>query len=150
MRPMVSWRERERKRDDVVVAFDDVEFFEWAKTKKKSALWFCPDLSQAFLLQRAINKTMQKSGSNNAVLIYLQENLLTNHQFLGFVSSNVMTDNFLTGFCLHSFAVYHNDSYNNTIVTCLMTSRQHILSVMQDRLLQLIQVHQKLNGKSVH
>ncbi len=56
------------------------------------------------------------------------------------------SDNSLYGFCLHSFAVFHCDVNGNTIVTCLVTARHHILSNMQDHLLQLIQLNQKKFG----
>jgi hypothetical protein len=48
----------------------------------------------------------------------------------------------LTSFHIHSFVVFHTDLQKNTIVTCILTSRNHIMSNMQDCLLQLIQLIQ--------
>ncbi len=48
----------------------------------------------------------------------------------------------LTSFNIHSFVVFHTDLQKNTIVTCTLTSRNHILSNMQNQLLQLMQLIQ--------
>ncbi len=45
----------------------------------------------------------------------------------------------LTSFHIHSFVVFHTDLQKNAIVTCILTSRNHIMSNMQDQLLQLVQ-----------
>jgi primosomal replication protein N len=62
-------------------------------------------------------------------------------QFLGFVSSH-RTGNVLNSFHIHSFAVFYTDKKEGTIVTCILTSRVYILSNMQDRVLQLMQLIQ--------
>jgi hypothetical protein len=43
---------------------------------------------------------------------------------------------------VHSFVTFYTDSKKKTAVTCMLTSRHHILSNMQDRLLQLVQLIQ--------
>jgi hypothetical protein len=48
----------------------------------------------------------------------------------------------LTSFHIHSLLVFHTDLQKNTIVTCILTSRNHILSNMQDQLLQLMKLIQ--------
>ncbi len=48
----------------------------------------------------------------------------------------------LTSFHIHSFVVFHTDLQKNTIVTFTLTSRNHMMSNMQDQLLQLMQVIQ--------
>ena len=48
------------------------------------------------------------------------------------------TGNVLKYFHIHSFAVFYTNKWNCTIVTCILTSRVHILSNMQDRVLQLM------------
>ncbi len=48
----------------------------------------------------------------------------------------------LTSFHIHSFFVFHSDLQKNTIVTCILTSRNHIMSNMQNRLLQYMQLIQ--------
>jgi hypothetical protein len=40
---------------------DDIEFFEWTCTNKYGHLWYCPDISQSPILQRAIKKAIKKS-----------------------------------------------------------------------------------------
>ena len=40
---------------------DDIEFFEWTRTNKNGHLWYCPDISQSPILQRAIKKAIKKS-----------------------------------------------------------------------------------------
>jgi hypothetical protein len=63
------------------------------------------------------------------------------HQFVGFVSSHKM-GTLLTSFHIHSFVVFHTDLQKNTIVTCILTEQNHILSKMQDCLLQIMQLIQ--------
>jgi hypothetical protein len=48
----------------------------------------------------------------------------------------------LTSFHIHSLLVFHSDLQKNTIVTCILTEQNHILSNMQDRLLQIMQLIQ--------
>ncbi len=43
---------------------------------------------------------------------------------------------------IHSLVVFHTDLQKNTIVTCILTARNHIMSNMQDRLLQIMQLIQ--------
>jgi hypothetical protein len=61
--------------------------------------------------------------------------------FVGFVSSHT-TGKLVDAFHLHSFAVFHTTKGKETIVTCILTARNHILSNMQDRVLQLMQLIQ--------
>ena len=63
------------------------------------------------------------------------------NQFVGFVSSHT-TGKIIDTFHLHSFAVFHTINGKDTIVTCILTARNHILSNMQDRILQLMQLIQ--------
>ncbi len=41
---------------------DDIEFFEWTHTNKYGHFWYCPDISQSPILQRAIEKAIKKVG----------------------------------------------------------------------------------------
>jgi len=62
---------------------------------------------------------------------------------MGFVASHVKDKNYPTSFHPSAFVIYRTDtSYNNIVVVLTMTSRHHILSNMQDRLLQLVQIIQ--------
>jgi hypothetical protein len=69
-----------------------------------------------------------------------------NH-FVGFVSSHKKST-LLTSFHIHSFVVFRTDLQKNTIVTCILTSWNHIMSNMQDCLLQLMQLVQYCNVSS--
>jgi hypothetical protein len=59
-------------------------------------------------------------------------------QFVGFMSLH-RTFNIDTCFHIHSFVVFHMLK-NDTIITCMLTARDHILSNMQDRILQIMQL----------
>jgi hypothetical protein len=61
------------------------------------------------------------------------------NQFNGFVSSH-KKGNVLVSFHIHSFAVFHSEEVPSTIVTCLLTARNHILLNMQDQILQVVQL----------
>ena len=65
-------------------------------------------------------------------------------QFVGFVSSHT-TGKIVDAFHLHRFAVFHTTKGKDTIITCILTARNHILSNMQDRILQVMQLIQYQN-----
>jgi hypothetical protein len=48
----------------------------------------------------------------------------------------------LASFHIHSLLVFHTDLQKNAIVTCILTEQNHILSNMQDRLHQIMQLIQ--------
>ena len=48
----------------------------------------------------------------------------------------------LVSFHIHSFAVFYTEEGPATIVTCFLTARNHILSNMQDQILQIVQLIQ--------
>jgi hypothetical protein len=128
----------------VVTECNDIEFVEWTKTIKHASFWYSEDIAKSEILQRSITKAINKSCHHDANLSYLNQPAINKqHQFVGFVSSHT-SNNSISGFYLHSFAVLHCDVNDNTIVTCLVTARHHILSNTQDRLLQLIQLNQKM------
>jgi hypothetical protein len=131
---------------NVVTECDDIKFVEWTKTNKHASFCYSEDIAKSEILQRSITKAIKKSCHHNADLSYLNQPAINKqHQFVGFVSAHT-SDNSLSGFCLHSFALFHCDENGNRIVTCLVTARHHILSNMQDRLLLLIQLNQKKFG----
>ncbi len=61
-------------------------------------------------------------------------------QFVGFVTSH-RTLNIVTCFHILSFVVFHTLN-DDTIVTCMLTARGHILSNMQDPILHIMQLIQ--------
>jgi hypothetical protein len=69
------------------------------------------------------------------------------NQFVGFVSSQ-KKGTLLTSFHIHSFVVFHTDLQKNTIVTCILTSQNHMMSNMQDQLLQRVQLIQYCHASS--
>ena len=48
----------------------------------------------------------------------------------------------------YSLVVFHTDLQKNTIVTCILTSQNHMMSNMQDWLLQLVQLIQYHHASS--
>jgi hypothetical protein len=116
------------------------------QTNKHASFWYSEEIGNSEILQQSITKAIKKPCHNDAHLLYLKQPAINEqHQFVGFVSAHT-SGNSLSGFFLHSFAVFHCDANGNTIVTCLLMARQHILSNMQDRLLQLIQLNQEMVG----
>jgi hypothetical protein len=131
----------------VTFSIDDIELQDWAVNNKFARLWYCPDLCKCSILKIAIEKDIHKSPHD-----VQQRHLFPDKddgqeiQFLVCVSSH-RTGNVLNSFHIHSFAVFYTDKKEGTIVTCILTSRNHILSNMQDRILQLMQLIQfRSNG----
>jgi hypothetical protein len=90
------------------------------------------------VVERAIEKLPHYDLAGN---LFNVDHGIHKHQFVGFVSFYTHF-NVLTSFHLHSFATFYMDSDSNTVVTCSMTIRYHILSNMQDQLIQLLQLMQ--------
>ncbi len=124
---------------------DDIEFFEWTCTNKYGHLWYCPDISQSPILQRAIKKAMRicwNYDTQSSLFAIESEGLEQRcNQFVGFVTSH-KKGNVMVSFHIHSFAVFYTEEEPATIVTCLLTARNHILSNMQDQILQIVQLIQ--------
>jgi hypothetical protein len=121
---------------------DDIELVDWTTTNKFARLWFCEDIHHSSILKLAIKKAIQKSNDGNiSSKLFEDDSNDEKNQFVGFVSSH-KKGTLLTSFHIHSFVVFHTDLQRNTIVTCILTSRNHILSNIQDQLLQLMQLIQ--------
>jgi hypothetical protein len=88
--------------------------------------------------KRAIKKLPHYDLAGN---LFNVDHGIHKHQFVGFISSYTWF-NVLTSFHLHSFVTFYKDSDSNTVVTCSLTTRHHILSNMQDCLIQLLQLMQ--------
>jgi hypothetical protein len=133
----------------VVHRHDDIEFFDWANGNASHSLWFCNDIFQSPGLRTAILKAIKKSShSHIGPTFFEQEDVNLKYHFMGFVASHTKEKNYLVGFHMASFVIFKTDTLgNNTVVVCMLTSRHHILSNMQDRLLQLIQIYQKIQEK---
>ncbi len=126
----------------VFLPLDDIESVDWTTTNKFARLWFCEDIHHSSTFKLAIKKAIQKSSNwNLSSKLFEDDSNDENNQFVGFVSSHKKST-LLTSFHIHSFVVFHTDLQKNTIVTCVLTSRNHMMSNMQDRLLQLVQLIQ--------
>ncbi len=63
-------------------------------------------------------------------------------QFMGFVSQHTK-QGYLSSFHPISFVLFRTDVYSSsTVVVCTLTTRNHIQSNIQDRLLQSVQIYQ--------
>ncbi len=124
----------------VLWLLDDIKLLDWTTSNLKFArLWFCEDIHHSSILKLAIEKAIQNSTNANRSSKLLQDD--SNHhknQFVGFVSSH-KKGKLLTSYHIHSLLVFHTDLQKNTIVTCILTEQNHILTNMQDRLLQIMQ-----------
>jgi hypothetical protein len=90
------------------------------------------------VIERGIKKSPHYDLARN---LFNVDHGIHKHQFVGFVSSYTRF-NIVTSFYLHSSVTFYMDSDSNAIVTCSLTTRQHMLSNMQDRLMQLLQMMQ--------
>jgi hypothetical protein len=90
-------------------------------------------------IKKAVNKTEHHNKERGFVCDESHDDGQVD-QFVGFVTSH-RTLNIVTCFHIHSFVVFHTLN-NDTIVTCMLTARSHILSNMQDRVLQIMQLIQ--------
>jgi hypothetical protein len=121
---------------------DDIELVDWTTTNKFFRLWFCEDIHHSSILKQAIKKTIQKSNNWNLTgKLFEDDSNDEKNQFVGFMSSHKKGTQ-LTSFHVHSFVVFHTELQKRTIVTCTLTSWNHIMSNKQDRLLQLMQLIQ--------
>ncbi len=126
----------------VFIPLDDIELVDWTTTNKLAKLWFCEDIHHSSTLKQAIKKAIQKSNNWNLTSkLFEDDSNNEKKQFVGFVSSHKKATQ-LTSFQIHSFVVFYTDLQKRTIVTCTLTSRNHIMSNMQDWLLQLMQLIQ--------
>ncbi len=126
-----------------VTTIDDIEFWDWAGRTRFHSLWYCNDVSKSPMLKIAVEKTLRKSCHDNMVSTDFFEGIATSKiQFMGFVSQQ-MTQGYLSSFHLVSFVLFRTDVYSSsTVLVCTLTTRNHIQSNMQDRLLQLVQIYQ--------
>jgi hypothetical protein len=129
----------------VCLNIDDVEFYDWCYENKFARFWYCQDLRFSEVLKLSIENAIKKSSHGLLQRCLFHDE--TDGQcdlFVGFVSSHT-TGKLVDAFHLHSFAVFHTTKGKETIVTCILTARNHILLNMQDRVLQLMQLIQYRN-----
>ncbi len=137
------------KSSSVVVECDDIDFFDWSLHNSCTYFWSCNDIGKCPMLKVAIERAIEKSPHYDlAGNLFRVDHGIYKHQFVGFVSSYTWF-NVLMLFHLHSFVTFYTDSDSNTVVTCSLTTRHHILSNMQDRLIQLLQLMQFWKTESI-
>ncbi len=130
------------KAKSVVVEYDDIDFIDWSLNNSSAYFWSCDDILKCSVLKLAIERALENLPHYAlAHKIFNEDHGITKHQFVGFASSH-SEKNGLTAFHLESFVTFYTDSGSNTVITCSLTTRHHILSNMQDRLLQLLQLMQ--------
>jgi hypothetical protein len=98
--------------------------------QKNARFWFCEDIHYSSILKLAIEKAIQES--TNAKLsskLFQDDSNDEKKPVVGFVSSH-KKGTLLTSFHIHSFVVFHTDLQKNTIVTCILTVQNHIMSSM--------------------
>jgi hypothetical protein len=102
-------------------------------------------VNDSAILQLAIKNTIQRSPHPHLESIFdeLDDIQL---KFVGFVTAQIQ-DNVVTGFHIHSFALYYTQNImpatkptKTTVVICVLTSRIHIQSMMQDCIFQVLQL----------
>ncbi len=104
------------------------------------------------ILKLAIKNTIQRSPHPHLESIFDELNDIQ-PKFVGFVTAQIQ-DKVVTGFHMHSFALYYTQNTmltckptKTTVVICVFTSRIHIQSMMQDRVFQVLQLLQhKVTG----
>jgi hypothetical protein len=110
---------------NVILSIDDIELNEWAVNNKFARFWYCWDLCNCSILKIAIEKAIHKPPHD-----VQQRHLFPDKeegqeiQFVGFVLSH-RTGNVLNSFHIFSFAVIYTNEKESTIVTCILTSRNH-------------------------
>jgi hypothetical protein len=127
---------------DVMLEIDDAEFLDWCTNNSYTRLWHCSQVNTSAILQLAIKNTIQRSPHPDLVNIFDECDDIQ-LQFVGFVTAQIQ-HNVVTGLHIHSCALYytHGGDSKTTIVICAIPSRIHILSMMQDRVFQLVQLLQ--------
>jgi hypothetical protein len=133
----------ENRTSSAVTNIDDIEFWDWARRTQLHSLWYCNDISKSPMLKIAVEKALRRSCHYNVVATEFKDGITTSKiQFMGVVSQHTK-QGYLSSFHPISFVLFRTDVYSSsTVVVCTLTTRNHIQSNMQDRLLQLVQIFQ--------
>ncbi len=122
-----------------MVECDNIEFFDWSLHNSRTYYRSCDDIGKCPMLKVAIERAIEKLPHYDlAGNLFNADHEIHKHQFVVFVSSYTWF-NVLTSFHLHRFVTFYMGSDSIPVVTCSLTIRHHILSNMQDPLLQLLQ-----------
>jgi hypothetical protein len=115
------------KASSVVVKCDDIEYFNWSLHNSCAYFWLCNDIGKCPMLKVAIERAIEKSPPHYDLAgnLFNVDHGIHKHQFVGFVSPYTWF-NVSKLFHLHSFVTFYMDSDSNTVVTCSLTTRNHI------------------------
>ena len=104
-------------------------------------------MNNSAILKLAIKNTIQRSPHPHLESIFDELDDIQ-PKFVGFVTAQIQ-DKVVTGFHRHSFALYYLQNImltskptKTTVGICVLTSRIHIQSMMQDRVFQVLQLLQ--------
>ncbi len=127
----------------VTLNINDPELSQWSHANQFARIWHCKDLHNSPILKQAIQKAIDKTEYHNKERGFFHDESHDDgqvDQFVGFMSLH-RTVIIVTCFHIHSFVVFHTLK-DDTIVTCMLPARDCILSNMQDRVLQIMQLIQ--------
>jgi hypothetical protein len=117
-------------KDVLFLDIEDIEFVDWTFTNQFARFWYCADIHHSSILRKAIVKAINKSLDHcQSSKLFEDDSNDQRNQFVGFVSSHTKS-NHVTLFRIHSFVIFHTDLQSNTIVTCILTSQNHIWTNM--------------------
>jgi hypothetical protein len=123
---------------------DDIEFFEWTRTNKYGHLWYFLDISQLPIFQRAIKKAIKNVRIMTHKAHCLQWSQMNRNKDVVSLLDLLLHTKRAMCWCHSTFTVlfFYTEEVPSTIVTCLLTARNHILLKMQDQILQVVQLIQ--------
>ncbi len=132
---------------DVMLQIDDAEFQDWCASNSYTPFWHCSQVNNSAILQLAIKNSIQKCPHPHLESIFDELDDIQ-PKFVGFVTAQIQ-DKVVKAFHIHSFALYYTQNImlsskptNTTVVICILTSRIHMQSMMQDCVLQVLQLLQ--------
>jgi hypothetical protein len=118
------------------------EFYDWSLHNSCAHFWSCYDIGNCPMLKLVIERAIKKSPYYDlAGNLFNVDHRIHKHQFVGFISSYTKSS-IVTLLHLHSFVTFYTDLDSNTVVTCSLTTRHHILFNIKDCLMQLLQLMQ--------
>jgi hypothetical protein len=130
---------------DVMLQIDDAEFQDWCASNSYARFWHCSQVNNSAILQLAIKNSIQRSLHPHLESIFDELDDIQ-PKFVGFVTAQIQVK-VMKGFHIHSFALYYAQNImlsskptNTTVVICVLTSQIHIQSMMQYRVLQVLQL----------
>jgi hypothetical protein len=138
---------------------DDIEMTDWKSINKWSKCSYCSDISKSIILCEAIESVLTNKTVQNHSIDFLSKEGWAHSspiQFRDFVTAT-SHDNYLTSFSLKSYPLFFtasavgddaepNEKY--TKVACLITERGYSCKNMQEHLLQIVQILQKIEDQN--